>query len=40
MVDRIVGNDSEQRSVSDAGPEGVAAMDGRHKVAGTAALLE
>ncbi len=31
MVDKFAGSEFEQRSVCDAGPEGVAAMDGRHK---------
>ena len=38
MVDRIAGSDSEQRSVSDAGPVGVEYRDVRHRAADTAAL--
>ena len=39
MVDQIAGSDLEQRSVSDAGPEGVEYRDVRSRAAVTAALL-
>ena len=38
MVDQIAGSDLEQRSDSDAGPEGVEYRDVRNRAADTAAV--